>query len=148
SQARRRRGPGPRRSGAAPSREDGSEPLEALDRDDEDGGPADLDLERVGHEELARLHDRRHRVDDLGPRGAVLADDRQDLVDLVVLGTDDDRGVRLLEEPARRLEAGRPVLALEEGVDQVAGILVVDDREHELHGPEYRYGREAPEPPE
>ena len=80
-----------------------SEPLEALDREDEDGRPADLDLERVGHEELARLHDRRHRVDDLGPGRAVLADDPEDLVDLVVLDADDDRRVRLLEEAARRV---------------------------------------------
>ena len=44
-----------------------SESFEALDRDDEDRRAADLDFERVGHEELARLHDRRHRVDDLRP---------------------------------------------------------------------------------
>ena len=60
----------------------GSEPLEALDGEDEDRRAADLDLERVGHEELARLHDRRHRVDDLRPRRAVRADDRHHLVDV------------------------------------------------------------------
>ena len=44
-----------------------SEPLEPLDGEDEHRRPTDLDLERVGHEELAGLHDRRHRVDDLRP---------------------------------------------------------------------------------
>src|SRR5690349_18540384 len=40
----------------------GLEPLEPLDRQDEDRRAADLDLDRIGHEELTRLHDRRHRV--------------------------------------------------------------------------------------
>ena len=49
-----------------------------------------------------------------------------------------DRRVRLLEEPARGVQPGRPVLVLQQGVDQRAGVLVVDDRDDELHRPEYR----------
>src|SRR4051812_22991166 len=62
-----------------------SDALVALDGQHEDGCPADLDLERVGHEELAGLHDRRHRVHDLRSGVARLADDPEDLVDRVVL---------------------------------------------------------------
>src|SRR5512146_2098764 len=114
--------------------------LEALDGQDEDRGTADLDLERVRHEELARLHDRRHRVDDLAARGAVLPNDPEDLLDPVVLHADDDRGVRLLQEPARGLQPRRAVLPLEQGVDERPGVLVVDDGDDELHGREYRSG--------
>src|SRR4029077_21203478 len=43
-----------------------------------------------------------------------------------------------LEEPARGVQPGRPMLVLQQGVDQRAGVLVVDDRDDELHRPEYR----------
>src|SRR6476659_7945335 len=92
---RRRRGRPTRRRdrGGTSDRLSGgrSEPLEPLDREDEDGRAADLDLERVGHEELAGLHDRWHRVDDLSPGRAVVADDAEDLLDPDVIDTDDDR---------------------------------------------------------
>jgi diguanylate cyclase (GGDEF)-like protein len=121
----------PRRRGhGRPPRSDS---LDALDRQDEDGCPSDLDLERVRHEELARLHDRWHGVDDLGPRATRLANDVQDRLDLIVLDSQDDRRIRLLQEAARALESGRPILVFEEGIDERAGILVVNDRDHELH---------------
>ena len=41
------------------------EPFESIDGQHEDRRAAQLDLDRVGHEELARLHDRRHGIDDL-----------------------------------------------------------------------------------
>ena len=47
-------------------------------------------------------------------------------------------GIGLLEEAAGGMEPRRSVVLLEEAVDQGAGILVVDDRDHELHGREYR----------
>ena len=41
------------------------QPLEPLHGQHEDRRAANLDFERIGHEELARLHDRGHRVHDL-----------------------------------------------------------------------------------
>jgi hypothetical protein len=114
------------------------QPLEALDGHDEDGRAADLDLERIGHEELARLHDRRHRVHHLRSRVATVADDAEDLLELLVLHADEDGRVRLLEEAAGAVEPRRPVLALEERVDEDARVLVVDDGDDELHAAEYR----------
>ncbi len=38
------------------------------------------------------------------------------------------------------MEPGRAVLLLEESIDQRPGVLVVDDRDHELHGREYMPG--------
>src|SRR5688572_13386936 len=110
------------------------EPLEALDRKDEDGRPADFDLERVRHEELARFHDRRHGVDDLRPSRARLPNDPHDVVDTVVVDAEDHRCVRLLEEAARRVQSRRPVLPDEQRVDERSGVLVVDDRDDQLHG--------------
>src|SRR4051812_11318285 len=118
----------------------GLETLEPLDRQHEHRRAADFDLERVRHEELAWLHDRRHRIDDLGPRRAVLAHDVDDLVDLAFVDADHDRRVRLLEEPARAVEAGGAVLPFQQRVDEDAGVLVVDDRDDELHAGEYRRG--------
>jgi len=85
-----------------------SDPLETLDRQDEDGRPADLDLERVGHEELARLHDRWHRVHHLRPGVAGVADDPEDRINLIILDPEDDRRVRLLQEAARAVQSGGP----------------------------------------
>src|ERR687897_2015673 len=110
-----------------------SEALEALHRQDEDGGAAHLDLDWVGHVELAGFHDRGHRVHELLARVAVCADELEHRVDLVVLHTDEDRRVSLLQEPARRVEAGGAVLLLEQRVDQRRGILVVDDGGDALH---------------
>jgi hypothetical protein len=36
------------------------------------------------------------------------------------------------------VKPGRSILLLEKPVDERAGVLVVDDRDHELHGREYR----------
>src|SRR3954454_8832639 len=110
-----------------------SESFETLDRKNEDGRAADFDLERVRHEELAGLHDRRHRIDDLRQRRAVRPDDRHHLVHVGVLDAEDDRRVRLLEEPARAVETRCPELLVEEGVDEGACVLVVDDGDDELH---------------
>src|SRR5436190_9206875 len=115
-----------------------SESFETLDRKNEDGRAADFDLERVRHEELAGLHDRRHRVDDLRPRRAVGPDDVHDLVDVVLLDAEDDRRVRLLEESARALQPRRPELLVEERRDEGARVLAVDDRNDEFHPAEYR----------
>jgi hypothetical protein len=52
----------------------------------------------VRHIELARLHDRRHRVHELAPSVAAGADDLQQLIDLVVLDPHQDRRVALLQE--------------------------------------------------
>jgi hypothetical protein len=68
---------------------------------------------------------------------AIGADQPEDLVDLVVLDADEDRGVALLEEPARGVESRRAVFLLEERVDEGGGILVVDDGGDELHAAKY-----------
>ena len=47
----------------------------------------------------------------------ITADDVEDRVDLGVLDAEDDRGVRLLEEPARAMEPGGAILAVQECVD-------------------------------
>ena len=62
-----------------------------------------------------------------------VADDAHHLVDVGVLDAQDDRRVRLLEEAARALQAGRPELLVEQGVDEGPGILVVDDGDDEFH---------------
>ena len=82
------------------------ETLEALDGKDEDRRAADLHLDRVRHVELARFHDRWHRVDELPSRVAVGADELEHGVDLVVFDAYQDRGIALLEEPAGGLQAG------------------------------------------
>jgi hypothetical protein len=115
-----------------------SDPLEALNGEHEDGGATHLDLEGIWEEELARLHDGRHRIDKLRTRVAVLADDLEGRVHLVILHTKDHRGVGLLEEAARAMQPGGPELAIQERIHQVAGVLRVDDRDDELHGAEYR----------
>jgi hypothetical protein len=69
---------------------------------------------------------------------AVVADDSHDLLDLGVVHAEQDGGIGLLEEPAGAVQPGRPVLMCEQGVDQDAGIFVVDNGDDELHGAEYR----------
>src|SRR6266508_3717924 len=60
--------------------------------------------------------------------------DRRDHVfDLGLLNTHDDRGVARLEEPALRVKARDAVLLVGQGVDKRAGVLRMDDRDHELH---------------
>ena len=54
-------------------------------------------------------------------------------VDLVVLDPHQDGGVALLQEAAGRVQPGGAELALEQGVDEVGGVLVVHDRGDELH---------------
>ena len=73
----------------------------------------------------------------------MLGDDRHHVIDAVVLDPEHDRGVRLLEEATGRVEPCRAVVLLEESVDQGPGILVVDDREDQLHEREYMAGRIA-----
>ena len=72
-----------------------------------------------------------------------VADDRHHLVDLGVLDAEEDRRIRLLEESARAVQAGRPELLLEQRVDEGAGVLVVDDGDDELHRAEYRRAAEV-----
>jgi diguanylate cyclase (GGDEF)-like protein len=115
-----------------------SDPLEPFHGQDEDRRAADLDLERIGHEKLARLHDRRHRVDHLGPGVACLADDAEDVIDLGIVDAENDRRVRLLEEATGAVQSRGPEVAVQQGVDEGPRVLVVDDRDDELHGAEYR----------
>ena len=62
-----------------------------------------------------------------------LADDLEDLVDGVVLDSEDHGRVRLLEEASRAREAGRPEFAIQQRVDEGPRVLVVNDRDDELH---------------
>ena len=91
-----------------------------------------------GQEELAGLDDRRHRVHELRPGVAVVPDDAITSSTRVLVDADHDRGVRLLQEAARAGQPRRPEVALEERVDERAGVLGVDDRDDELHAAEYR----------
>src|SRR5207244_10599818 len=110
-----------------------SDALEALDGEDENGGAPHLHLDRIGHVELARLHDRRHGVDELLARVAVGADHLEHGVDLVVLDPHQDGCVALLQESAGGMEARGPELALQERVDEGGRVLLVHYGRDELH---------------
>src|SRR5581483_10897168 len=111
----------------------GLQPFVPRDIEHEYGGPAERDLDRIGHVELARLHDRRHRADVLRSCVTRLADRGEHILDLRLLDTDEDRRVALLEEATLRLETGDAVLLVREGVDKRARVLGMHDRDHELH---------------
>ena len=42
------------------------------------------------------------------------------------------------QEPARAVQAGGPELLVEQGIDEGAGVLVVDDGDDKLHRAEYQ----------
>jgi len=59
--------------------------------------------------------------------------DADDIVNRRLVDADHHGGVRLAQEPARAVEARRAVLAQQQRVDDAAGIIVVHDRDHQLH---------------
>ena len=81
-----------------PSPWSASDPLVPRHVQDEDGRTTEGDLDRVRHVELAWLHDRGHRVDELAARVAGLPDRREHVVNLWLFDPRKDGGVRLLEE--------------------------------------------------
>jgi len=89
-----------RRATYRPSPWSASDPLVPRHVEDEHRRATEGDLDRVGHVELAWLHDRRHRVNELAARVAGLSDRREHVVNLWLFDAREDRGVRLLEEPA------------------------------------------------
>jgi hypothetical protein len=111
--------------------------LEPLDRQNEDHGAAHLNLEREGHEELPRLHDRRDWIHDLGARVAIGSHERHYVIHFVLVHTDHDRRVGLLEKPARTVQPGGAVLVRLERILQHTGIFVMDDGDDKLHEVEY-----------
>src|SRR2546425_11495439 len=78
----------------------GLDPLVPRDVHNEDGRSAKGHFDRIRHVELARLHDRRHRVDELAPCVTGLPDRRDHVVDLRLLDSRPDGGVGLLPKPA------------------------------------------------
>src|ERR1700704_3946476 len=56
------------------------EPFVSRNVDHENGCASEGHFDRIRHVELARLHDRRHRIDELLTRMAGLADDREDVL--------------------------------------------------------------------
>src|SRR5687767_12296665 len=128
-------------SGAPPCRMDAEDyacGLQALvtgDVEHEHRCAAERDLHRIWHVELAGLHDRRHRIDEFAPRVTRLADHPKHIFDLILFHTYNDRRVALLQEAAGRVQPRHAVFLLGELVDEGAGVLGVDDREDEFHGP-------------
>jgi hypothetical protein len=101
-----------------------SDSEDVLDVDHEhDAGPK-VDLARGGS---------RSAFDDLRARSAVGPDHRQDVVHGRWVDADKQRGVGLPKEAARAIQAGGPVLTLQQSLDDGAGIIVVDNRDNELH---------------
>jgi hypothetical protein len=74
--------------------------FELIHRDDENRRAADLDLDRVGEEELAWVGERRDRREEPAALFAVLADDPERGLDLPFLDADQQRYVALLQEPS------------------------------------------------
>src|SRR5207253_6693505 len=109
------------------------DPLVPRDIDYEDGRSAEGHFHGIGHVELARFHDRGHRVDELAPRVAGLADRRDDVVDLRLLDPGKDRGMRLRQETALRVQPRDPEILVGQRVDKGARVLRMDDRHHQLH---------------
>jgi len=75
------------------------DPLVPRHVEDEDRRATEGDFDRIRHVELARLHDRGHRVDELAAGVAGLSDRREHVVNLRLFDPREDRGVRLLQEP-------------------------------------------------
>ena len=65
----------------------------------------------------------------------MLAHHTHDVLHLGVVDAKQDRGVGLLEKPARAVQPRGPVACREQGIDEGAGILVVNYRDDELHAP-------------
>jgi diguanylate cyclase (GGDEF)-like protein len=65
----------------------------------------------------------------------MLAHHAHDVLHLAVVDAKQDRGVGLLEKPARAVQPRGPVAGGEQGIDEGAGILVVNYRDDELHAP-------------
>src|ERR1035437_5668588 len=112
-----------------------SNALEAIDGDHEDHRSTNLDFQRIGHEELARLHDRHDGAHGLSAGVAVLAHHAHDVLHLGFVDAKQDRGVGLLEKPACAVQPRGPVAGSEQGIDEGAGILVVNYRDDKLHEP-------------
>src|SRR3989475_12344099 len=74
------------------------DPLVPRHVQDEDRRATEGDLDRIRHVELARLHDRGHRGDELAARMAGLSDRREHVVNLRLFDPPEGRGVRLLQE--------------------------------------------------
>src|SRR5439155_19340380 len=91
--------------------------------------PAHLYLNGVGNVGVYRLHSRRHRADELFTAVCGTLNDRQNLLNLLIVHPNEDGGVALAQEPSgtgqhRRIE---PVLG--EGIDQPSHVLLPPNRE-------------------
>src|ERR1700682_5432828 len=107
--------------------------FETLDVKDKDDRPAYLDLDRVGHEHLARLDHRREWVEELGAALAAVTQDLHHRVDLL-LGAPTQQGrVAFLQEAAARVEAGRGDALVCQCFDAGPGVVPVHDRHHHFH---------------
>jgi hypothetical protein len=60
---------------------------------------------------------------------AVFSHQSHDVVDLGVVDAKENRCIGLLEEAARTVQPGRPILALEQGIDEDFRVLVVYNRD-------------------
>ncbi len=65
----------------------------------------------------------------------MLAHHADDVFHLRFVDAKQDRGVGLFEKPARAVQPGGPEAGSEQGIDEGAGILVVNDRDDKLHEP-------------
>ncbi len=81
-------------------KQNSSEPLVAIDRDNKDGRAANLHVDRIRHVELAGFHHRWQRIDILGPRVAILADHADHLINLLILHTNEKRRIPLPQKAA------------------------------------------------
>src|SRR5712692_6383236 len=108
--------------------------LERLHGQYEHRGAADLDLHRVGHEELSRLHHRGHRRQVAAALAAVGADGLQHLGHPLVVDPDQQRGVALLQEAARGGDPGHADAGRGQRLDGPGGVLALDDGDYELRG--------------
>jgi len=97
------------------------------------GRAAERHFHWIGHVELARLHDRGHRVDELASGVAGLPNDRDHFVDLRLLHPGEDRGVGLLEEAPLRVQPRDPEILVGERVDERSRVLRMHDRHDHLH---------------
>src|SRR4030081_1324298 len=109
------------------------DPLVPRDVHHEDGRPAKGHFDWIWHVELARFHDRGHRIDELTPRVAGLADGRDDVFNLRFLDPGEDRGMGLLQEPALGVQPSYAEILVGKRVDKRSGVLRMDDRHHQLH---------------
>src|SRR2546428_12209250 len=75
------------------------DPLVPRHVEDEDRRATEGDLDWIRHVELARLHDRGHRGDELAARMAGLSDRRGHVVNFRLFDPPHDRGGRLLPQP-------------------------------------------------